>query len=174
MICTFKVTLKLFLWNFKSLIFQIKNCFFKGPLGVESTCQGDSGGPLVVNTAENRQVDCPIFDTLTQISFSGMSLSVQLALVCPHARVLTRQCSHGESEWGECCPLTTLHHQDHRPPVIHPRGHGAGPHGVHVQVRDPQRPLGLPTPRIDCNLWFILMISLCWKVFAVRVFPFLL
>ena len=30
---------------------------------MESTCQGDSGGPLVVNTAENRQVDCPLFNT---------------------------------------------------------------------------------------------------------------
>ena len=42
--------------------------------------------------------------------------------------------------------LTMMTTQDHCPPVFHPRGHGAGPHGVHAQVRDPQRPLSLPNP----------------------------
>ena len=38
------------------------------------------------------------FQHFQKIPSSGMSLSVQLASVCPHAKVLTQQCSPGEND----------------------------------------------------------------------------
>ena len=38
--------------------------------GIDSPYEAPEKPEVVVNTAENRQVDCPIFNTLTQISFS--------------------------------------------------------------------------------------------------------